>query len=59
MRPDRMRLEDILEACATIREYTPASRAEFDADPPLRSHVLFHIQVIGEAAANLSRPLRE
>jgi uncharacterized protein with HEPN domain len=54
-----MRLEDILEACETIRQYTPASKEAFDADPPVRSHILFHIQVIGEAASNLSESLRE
>jgi len=50
MRGDRFRLSDILDACKVIQSYTPESRTEFDANPPLRSHILFHIQIIGEAA---------
>lgn len=48
MRTDRLRLQDILEACEVIQQYTPEQRSQFDADPPVRSHILFHIQVIGE-----------
>lgn len=59
MRGDRLRLQDILDACEVIQEYTPESREQFDADPPLRSHILFHIQIIGEAVANVSQPLRD
>lgn len=58
MRGDRLRLLDILEACAIIRQYTPPSRAKFDSDFPLRTHILFHIQVIGEAVSNVSESLR-
>jgi uncharacterized protein with HEPN domain len=50
---------DILDACKVILQYTPESRRTFDEDPPLRSHILFHIQIIGEAASKLSQPLRE
>lgn len=59
MRADRLRLLDIIEACGVIREYTPASREQFDADFPLRSHILFHIQVIGEAVSRVSQALRD
>jgi uncharacterized protein with HEPN domain len=59
MRGDRLRPQDILEACNVIQEYTPESRGQFDADPPLRSHIPFHIQVIGEAVSNLSQALRD
>ena len=59
MRGDRFRLTDILEACDVIQTYTPEARAKFDADPPLRSHILFHIQIIGEAASKISQELRE
>ncbi len=39
MRSDRLRLRDILDAMDVIREYLPADRAAFDADPPLQSHI--------------------
>jgi uncharacterized protein with HEPN domain len=52
-------LLDILDACEVIRQYTPESRARFDADPPVRSHILFHILIIGEAVSKLSQPLRD
>jgi len=58
VRGDRLRLLDILDACNVILEYTPESRQTFDADPPLRSHILFHVQVIGEATSKLSETLR-
>ena len=59
MRSDYLRLLDILDACKVILQYTPESRQEFDEDPPLRSHILLHIQIIGEAASKLSQPLRD
>jgi len=59
LRGDRLRLLDILDACRVILQYTPASQDQFDADPPLRSHILFHIQIIGEATSKLSQPLRD
>ncbi len=59
MRSDHLRFLDILDACEVILQYTPASRQEFDKDPPLRTHILFHIQIIGEAASKLSQPLRD
>jgi uncharacterized protein with HEPN domain len=58
MRTDRLRLQDILDAIAIIEQYTPADRAQFDADFPVRTHILFHVQVIGEAVSRLSQPLR-
>lgn len=59
MRGDRLRLLDILDACDVIQQNTPASRDEFDQNPPLRSHILLHIQIIGEAVTHLSKPLRD
>ena len=59
MRSDRLRLKDILDAIAIIEQHTPASRAQFDADFPIRTLLLFHIQVIGEAISRVSQPLRD
>jgi uncharacterized protein with HEPN domain len=59
MRPDRLLLEDILDAIDEVLDVTPASRAEFDADKLVRSHVVRHIQLIGEAATRLSAELKD
>ena len=59
MRSDRLRMQDILGAIAVIEQYTPADRAQFDADFPIRTHLLFHVQVIGEAVSRLSQPVRD
>lgn len=58
MRNDRLLLEDIREAIAILRRYTPPQRSAFDADPPLQSHLLRHIQIIGEAAWRVSDALK-
>jgi len=59
MRGDRLRLEDILDAIAVIQRDTPATRQQFDASPPIKSHILLHTQIIGEAASKLSQALRD
>lgn len=59
MRPDRLLLQDMLEAIAEVLDTTPPTRAEFDANKLVRSHVLRHIQIIGEAAWRLSKPLKD
>jgi uncharacterized protein with HEPN domain len=55
MRGDSLRLHDILDA---IERHTPASRKEFDSAEPIRSHIMLHVQIIGEAASKLSEQLR-
>ena len=59
MRPDRLLLQDMLEAIDEVLDTMPATRPEFDANKLLRSHVLRHIQIIGEAAWRLSQPLKD
>jgi uncharacterized protein with HEPN domain len=59
MRPDRLLLQDILDAIDEVLDVTPPTRAEFDADKLVRSHVLRHIQIIGEAVSRLSAELKE
>ncbi len=54
MRPDRDRLEDILEAIEQIRERLPATVEEFAGSRLLQVWVVYHLQVIGEAANSLS-----
>jgi len=59
MRSDVLRLQDILDAIAAIQRHTPTVREVFDATEPIRSHILLHVQIIGEAASKLSRRVRE
>jgi uncharacterized protein with HEPN domain len=59
MRSDRLRLQDILDAIAVVRQYLPADQASFDRDPPLQSHVLRHLMIIGEASFKLSAELKQ
>lgn len=54
MRPDRDRLGDILEAIEQIRERFPTTEEELAGSRLLQVWVIYHLQVIGEAANNLS-----
>ena len=59
MRTSRLLIEDILEAIAIIERYTPATSQAFAADPPIQSHIVRHIAIIGEAASRLPKSLRD
>jgi uncharacterized protein with HEPN domain len=59
MRDDPLRLQDILDSIAAIQRHTPPTRPAFDSNEPVRSHILLHIQIIGEAASRLSQTLRD
>ncbi|MFA6226328.1 MAG: DUF86 domain-containing protein [Methanoregula sp.] len=50
MRSDRARLLDIDEAVQRIKEKHPSTKEEFIQSDLLQVWVLYHIQVIGEAA---------
>ncbi len=58
MRPDRLLLQDILDAIEEVLDVMPPTRSEFDNDKLVRSHVLRHIQIIGEAACRVSAELK-
>src|SRR5271154_7332623 len=58
MRSDSLRLRDILDAIAAIQRHVPDSRDDFDRSETIRSHILLHVQIIGEAASKLSEQLR-
>jgi uncharacterized protein with HEPN domain len=58
MRTDALRLQDILDAIAAIERHTPATREAFNNSEPIRSHILLHVQIIGEAASRLSPQIR-
>ena len=54
MRPDRDRLADILEAIEKIHKRLPPSEEELATSELLQVWVIHHLQVIAEAANNLS-----
>ena len=58
MRSDRERLEDILERCRLLREHVLPRIEDLDSDPVLSAATHHWIQIIGEAAANVSAELR-
>lgn len=58
MRSDRERLEDILEMCRHLREQVAGRKDELAVDPVLQAAAQRWIEIIGEAAANVSTELR-
>ena len=58
MRGDKERLLDILEAIEKIEKRASTEQAEFMEDELIQVWCVHHIQIIGEATANLSASLR-
>jgi uncharacterized protein with HEPN domain len=59
MRHDPERLKDIIEAIESIEKYASKGFDVYAADELIRVWVLHHIQIIGEAAANLSPVIKD
>ncbi len=59
MRDDELRLLDIQEAIANIEAYAGKGKEAFLQDKLIRVWMVHHLQIIGEAAANLSSELRQ
>jgi uncharacterized protein with HEPN domain len=59
VRPDRLLLQDILESIEEVLETTPDTQIQFDSNKLVQSHVLRHIQIIGEASWRLSQDLKD
>lgn len=55
---DELYVVHIAEAIERIRRYTAAGRAAFMADDMIQSAVIRQMEIIGEAARNLSGELR-
>jgi len=55
---DQLYVVHIAEAIERIRRFTAAGRAEFMADDMIQSAVVRQIEIIGEAARNLSSELK-
>ncbi|MCP9469507.1 MAG: DUF86 domain-containing protein [Nitrospira sp.] len=59
MRDPKERLRDILDAIARIERYAARGRQAFEQDELIQVWVFHHIQIIGEAAANLGQDFHE
>ena len=59
MRDDHARLEDILQAIRSIARYASRGRLVFDRDQLVQSWMVYHLTLIGEAAARLSPEVRD
>jgi uncharacterized protein with HEPN domain len=55
MRDPKERLRDILDAMTRIGRYTSGGREAFDREELIQVWVVHHLQIIGEAAAQLGR----
>lgn len=58
MRDDRQRILDILEAIEKIEKYTGGGQAAFERDELVQIWVIYHLQIIGEAASKISDDVR-
>lgn len=58
MRGDPERLADILEAIDRIEKYASMGREYYLANELVQGWMFYHIQMIGEAASNLSKDIR-
>ena len=59
MRDDRVRLQDILDAIKRIDRYAKRGRRVFEDDELVHTWMIHHIQIIGEAANQLSAAFRK
>ncbi|MDH4082527.1 MAG: DUF86 domain-containing protein [Nitrospira sp.] len=59
MRDDHGRLHDILDAIKRIERYAKRGRRAFEEDELIHTWMIHHIQIIGEAASQLSLTFRK
>jgi uncharacterized protein with HEPN domain len=59
MRDPQERLRDILDAITRIERYAARARDAFDQDELIQVRIVHHLQIIGEAAAQLGRKIRD
>lgn len=59
MRDERLCLQDILWAIGQIDKYASQGRAVFDRDELVQTWIVHHLQIIGEAASNVTDELQE
>ena len=55
MRDQKEQLKDIIEAVASIERYAARGRDALESDELIQVWMVYHLQIIGEAAAQLGR----
>ncbi len=58
MRSDHERLLDIRDSIEHINKYAASGKEAFGEDELIQTWVLHHLQILGEAAANISDELK-
>ena len=58
MRDDTERLQDILEAIERLDKYTNQGKTVFEQQELIQTWVIYHLQIIGEAARATSQELK-
>ncbi len=59
MRDDRQRILDILEAIEKIEKHISGGKTVFEEDELIQTWVVYHLQIIGEAASKISDAVKE
>jgi uncharacterized protein with HEPN domain len=59
VRSDQLLLQDILDSIEEILDSTPPNKAAFDANKFVQSHLLRHIQIIGEASWRITQDVKD
>ena len=59
MRNDTEKLRDICEAIENVQRYAARGKDAFRSDELIQTWVLYHIQILGEAAARISDEFQE
>jgi uncharacterized protein with HEPN domain len=59
MRDPQERLRDILDAITRIERYVARGRDAFDQDELIQVWIVHHLQIVGEAAAQLGRDFHD
>ena len=59
MRSDNERLLDIRDSIEHINKYAARGKEAFGEDELIQTWVLHHLQILGEAAANISDELKQ
>ena len=59
MRRDKERLQDIVEAIERIEKYAVGGKGVFEKDELVQTWIVHHVQIIGEAASQVSKEFKE
>jgi uncharacterized protein with HEPN domain len=58
MRDNLERLQDIWEAIERIQKYVPSSKIIFDEQELIQTWIVYHLQILGEAARAISKDFK-